>query len=141
MTTHHSADARTAFIAMYIAQCANPQAGMRFTRATPSQQRGERKGEKVLLGPFSAQGRTIYNANAYPKAGTGGDREGKSDALWELERIDADEERQRRHWGQFLMAARGDFEESSSSRETTPTDPSEADRAEEMFALYIRDDI
>ena len=126
MTTHHSADARTALMASYIARHANPRAGVRFTRAA-AQSKG-RDAAKVSGGSFGARGRTIYNAEACPM---------KS----EVERIETEEERRRRHGEQFLMAARGDFEEGSSSRETTPmaaeTATAEEMTAEEMFVLYI----
>jgi hypothetical protein len=126
MTTHHSADARTALMASYIARHANP----RVTRAAP-QSKG-RDADKGSGGSFGARGRTIYNAHA------GKERCG---ALGEVERIDREEERRRRHGEQFLMAARGDFEESS-SRETTPmaaeTATAEEMTAEDMFVLYMQ---
>lgn len=108
MTAHHSADARTALMAIYTARHANPRAGKRAT----AQSRGEEGG-----GRFGARGRTIYNAG--------------SGALRELARIDAEEGQRKQE--QFLMAARGDFEE---RRATTPS-AAEMATADEMFALYI----
>jgi len=124
MPTHHSADARTALMATYIARHANPRAGQRTTRATPYPARSRGDADKGSGGKFGARGRTVYNADTCPMAGGGGE-----------------EERRRRHWDQFLMAARGDCAEAS--RETTPSAAetaaatAEEMTAEEMFVLYI----
>jgi len=102
-------------MATYIARHANPRAGK---RATP-QSRDKAGGGSESGGSFGARGRTIYNA-------------GGSGALRELARIDAEEGR-RKHWEQFLMAARGDCE---AGRATGPS-AAEMATADEMFALYI----
>lgn len=143
MATHHSADARTAFMATYIARYTNPRAGTQFTRATPcSPQPMEVDTERGRMGSrdaFGARGRTIYNADAYPI------NRGHEETKWDAFREKADEEeRQRQHWNQFLIVARGDFEEeermSSSSSSSSPTmSGAELAAAEEMFARYIRD--
>lgn len=116
-------------MATYIARHANPRAGMRFTRETPQ----PRELDEDKRAPFGARGRTIYNAEAYPTKPVEG--EGKCGALRELARIDAEEDRRRRHGDQFLMAARGDFEGSSSSG--TVSGAAAAADSEELFALYI----
>lgn len=123
MTVHHSADARTALLATYIARRANPQAGMRITSrgSYPPKSRGnETRGAPAHqnIGCFGARGRTIYNADWYPIK----ERAEENAVLRELARIDAEE------------ATR--LEEEEDTRSTgTGSDISLASE-EEMFALY-----
>lgn len=131
MAPHHSADARTALLATYIARHTNAQGGMRITPTAPCSARSDESdgdgGKRASAEGFGARGRTIYNAETCAPAGGGG--KGKCAVLRELARIDAEEAR-RRKWGDaYLMAARGDFEEGRPGAEEVAPE-------EDVFALY-----